>query len=94
MSKATPRPWMIDSGLGGNTIKIRNASEWPHNSICELLHSIELKQANAELIVRAVNCHDPAVALLKGVVADYEGDTNIGFDQRIIDIKNFLENLK
>ena len=48
-------------------------------------------EATPPKIVRAVNCHDYLIKLLERVVSDYEGETDIGFDQTIIDIKDAIK---
>lgn len=59
MSKATPRPWSLGENANGSPL-ILGANL---RGICPVIssHGLNERQANAELIVRAVNCHDELV---------------------------------
>lgn len=85
-SKATPRPFHVRLNNKHRKTAIYN-DDMTFVADCA-------DENDAELIVRAVNCHDSAIKLLSKVIADYEGETDIGFDQTIIDIKDFLEKVR
>lgn len=59
--KATPRPWKADFE---NATVISSDSEWP---ILSARYKPELR-ANAELIVRAVNCHEMLLEAVKNLL--------------------------
>lgn len=76
MSKATPRPWKcIDDGDGD--IEITDLEQ--QFGACRVREDSNenraMMKANAELIVRAVNCHDSMILFLENYLAGYISDT-------------------
>ena len=65
ISKATPRPWTTD--MGNNVW----SCVYKGTLIAEMApgHDHEVEDANAELIVRAVNSHDAMLTSLKELLA-------------------------
>ena len=74
ISNATPRPWSVDNGYmwgdGDASVPVRPVIQEFAVSPGGLLY--EEAVANAELIVRAVNCHDELVAALALLLKDCE----------------------
>lgn len=64
-AKHSPLPWRQHSGDGKTYASVR--SHWGQCVADCGSRSDNMAQANAELIVRAVNCHDELVAALKAV---------------------------
>lgn len=62
-SKATARPWEFDGGAGA-VIDSEGAL------ICAMV-----SDANAALIVRAVNSHEAVVAALRGIIQAWDTDS-------------------
>ena len=75
--KATPRPWQ-NKGLA-----IKDLQE---NWIADL-HSM----ANAELIVRAVNCHDELVEALESLISKTTDYRSMVTDENIDHLKPHVE---
>jgi hypothetical protein len=69
MSKATPRPWTLSSDVEHSCCyrsAIRNEKD-------DLI--AEADKADAELIVRAVNCHDELISALEFLLTEFkDGD--------------------
>ena len=64
MTHATPRPWHL--GMAGNVI-----GNGEIVAVCQSYHCDEW-EANAALIVQAVNTHDRAKAAIKAVLHEYD----------------------
>ena len=78
-TQATPRPWKFiqdrhKSGQVINAISTGESNRWIARMCLNPEVSFEQEKANAELIVRAVNCHDELVQKLeeiKKIISEY-----------------------
>ena len=75
---ATPRPWHTRSGDCCIRIVEKSLPEGFSVTICELSIGSFNFEANAKLIVKAVNCHDELVEALKEAHAMLE---NVGIEK-------------
>lgn len=93
MSKATPRPWHIDKDFP--IITDNKGSGIADCNYCAA-KSDEINCANAELIVRAVNCHDELVKVLYEAKQELLRRTNIDTDDWLFidNIENLLKRAK
>jgi len=64
-SKATARPWATERDGGVSIITDRDG-----NTVC-----VMMSEANAALIVRAVNSHEALVAALRGIIQAWDTDS-------------------
>ena len=73
---ATPRPWQIGLDSHGTSIDAKINGNWYPIAdinvpmIAELGsdNAMDMQEANAELIVKAVNCHDDFISLAQSVM--------------------------
>lgn len=85
MSKHTPTPWKVVTGLYGTTSIWADGEEM---AICPINYDgarrpPEESTANAEFIVRAVNCHDELLAALEDILASYDANDSRGIGEAI-----------
>lgn len=90
MSKATSRPW---EAIG------RYVCEKDGLAIADcgsFTKNIEKSKANAELIVRAVNCHEELVEALEQHLKDYSKEqwNQVGGDEYQIKLEDLLKRAK
>lgn len=78
---ATPRPWEVSDLDKCRIVADDNAGRYVAITHHDMLHNTEMNEANARLIVRAVNSHDELVSTLKNIlmwieetIDDYEHD--------------------
>ena len=62
---ATPRPWKVSDLNKCRIVADDNAGRYVAITYHDMLHNTEMNEANAQLIVKAVNCHDELVEALK-----------------------------
>ena len=62
---ATPRPWKVSDLDKFRIVADDNAGRYVAITYHDMLHNTEMNEANAQLIVKAVNCHDELVEALK-----------------------------
>lgn len=82
MSKATPRQWR--QANGSKEVILDEKDRMLGEMITE---------ANAELIVRAVNCHDELVEIVEQYLKDYSKEqwNQVGGDEYQIKLENLLK---
>lgn len=68
---ATPRPWVLDGFVIADPNGDTPTGRWGIASAEPRTNPVE-KQANAALIVRAVNCHDELVAALEALLHEVD----------------------
>lgn len=69
--KHTPTPWRTVAGYGG--INVIGANEYGVALVHQLVGlNAPQTEANAEFIVRAVNCHDELLAACKAALGSFE----------------------
>ncbi len=87
MTDATPRPWVHESAFRAHDANIHSGNPWTGESVWiatalgRASHNgfpkVAAAQANAALIVRAVNSHDALVSALEGLVSDRHDHNNL-----------------
>lgn len=95
MSKATPRPWKLDVEEFKN-IRIASGGYIKVNLPLYVNKQVdEETKANAELIVRAVNCHDELVKYLEEFICDTQSKIKVVYeDSYVKGLKDLLQRAK
>lgn len=95
MSKSTPRPWRLDEDFDEHIIGANNEGV---ADCCVVLPKIGPRhaenEANAALIVRAVNAHDDLVAALNDapILSKYHGQHGFDVERFILDYEKWSAN--
>lgn len=91
MSEATPRPWRQWATDGDHGLEITIEGEG--HAVTYLPDQSDLSEANAALIVRAVNAHDALVEALEAALAtleEWQADDGQGDDAAILNARAAL----